>query len=185
MATYTTWTYWTSPADSAWYVWNTTGTTSTTITLSTASTWAAWNTLTTWEPREWTAEELAAQEERDRRWREADNQRRQERAEADRKAQKLLGSCLTKRQRKTLREQSYFDVRSIRSDGQATVYRIHRGSQGNVYEVDADGRQVRRFCIHPIDVPAADAMLAQKLLLETDPAAFERIANITRLRQAA
>ncbi len=61
-------------------------------------------------------------------------------------------------------------------------YRIQRGQQGNVFELDAQGRRVRKFCIHPdLSIPVADSMLAQKLMLEHDEVSFRMIANITEM----
>lgn len=58
-------------------------------------------------------------------------------------------------------------------------YRIDRGTHGNIREVDAAGRSIARFCAQPSGVPVADSMLAQKLALEADEAAFLRVANRT------
>lgn len=48
-----------------------------------------------------------------------------------------------------------------------------------MYKLDAQGNLIGRFCAHPAAlVPDEDTLLAQKLMLETDPREFERIANI-------
>ncbi len=48
--------------------------------------------------------------------------------------------------------------------------------------LDDKGQERVSYCIHPVeDVPAADKALAQKLLLETDEAAFLATANATQL----
>lgn len=58
-------------------------------------------------------------------------------------------------------------------------YRIDRGRSQNVRLVEeTTGKVVRTYCAHPVEaVPDPDTMLAQKLMLETDEAAFLRIAN--------
>jgi hypothetical protein len=51
-----------------------------------------------------------------------------------------------------------------------------------VHLLDDKGSIVGRYCIHPRDVPAPDAMLAQKLWLENNEAEFLRVANFTPYR---
>lgn len=185
------WSYWTdssttSSTANTWNYW-TTGSMATTLSMTSSTTWGDWNIVSAsvaYRPQPLTPEQQQAAQERAEAYRVEQDRARQAAEDARQKAQELLESCLTTRQRKTLRKQRFFDVRAIGPDGQETVYRIEQGSHGNVYEVDAEGRKVRRFCIQPDGVPAGDSMLAQKLMLETDPAAFERIANITPLRRA-
>ncbi len=126
-------------------------------------------------------EQRRRQEEDDRRRREAEaeRQRRQvaERQAADEKAEVLLARSLTEQQREDLRTKDYFLVRM-----KEETYKIKRGFAGNVKLLDAEGREVKSFCIHPTErVPDADAMLAQKLMLETDIERFHKIANVTNL----
>lgn len=46
----------------------------------------------------------------------------------------------------------------------------------------AAAQLIERYCAQPGGVPVDDAVLAQKLALETDAAAFLRVANCTNLR---
>ena len=56
-------------------------------------------------------------------------------------------------------------------NGTATYYGTER-------RLGEDGREVASYCIHPDEaIPAGDLALAKKLLLESDEAAFRRIAN--------
>lgn len=108
-------------------------------------------------------------------------QRRREavrRSTAEIKAEELLRSCLSRSQDEELTKFGWFDV-----PVKDKTYRVKRGIAGNVFLLGDDGREVERFCIHPSGVPAGDAMLAQKLLLETDERKFRQVANITTLRR--
>jgi hypothetical protein len=102
---------------------------------------------------------------------------RARRSAAEVKAEELLRSCLSREQDEELSRSGWFYV-----PVEDRVYRIERGHAGNVVLLDGGGKAVERFCIHPSGVPAADAMLAQKLLLESDERKFRSIANITSLR---
>ncbi len=95
---------------------------------------------------------------------------------------------LTAEQRKTYEERRYFDV-----DINGKTYRILHGTHGNVRLLEPsivttpDGQTptlVERvsYCAQPDGVPTEDAMLAQKLMLETDERKFLEIANWTDLR---
>lgn len=116
-----------------------------------------------------------------------ERRRRQRAAEArtevsaQRKAERLLLQHLTSEQRDEYTRLKRFTV--IGSDGR--LYRVNRGRTGNVELIEATNEGVfalERFCIHPSErVPDEDTMLAQKLLIESDLAAFRRIANITPL----
>jgi hypothetical protein len=97
---------------------------------------------------------------------------------ADQRAELLLRSTLSKKQLKELDRRDYFHV---------TVggrrFRITRGRSHNIKEVDPRGRILRSLCAHPIElVPTADTMLSQKLLLESKPEEFFKIANVQRHR---
>ena len=107
----------------------------------------------------------------------AENERwRATAAEAEAAAERLLREHLDAEQVAQLERDRAFVV----SVSSGRRYKIKRGRQGNVVEIDARGRSLRKFCIHAdLYVPDPDTMLAQKLLLETDEAAFHRIANIT------
>ncbi len=100
---------------------------------------------------------------------------------AERRASVLLRRSLTAEQRRELRQRKAFHVTA--ADGRR--YRIENGSAHNVVLVDADGDAIR-YCIVFKDhegLPNADLMLAQKLLLETNPAAFLRTARFQDLRR--
>ena len=93
---------------------------------------------------------------------------------ARQRAERLLRATLTLEQQRQFEQHGWFDV-----EGSAGGrYRILTGYQRNVERLGSDGRPTHRLCAHPADVPDEDAMLAQKLLLEADEAAFSRIANV-------
>lgn len=98
---------------------------------------------------------------------------------AEMKAEELLRSCLSGRQGEDLEKLGWFDV----PVSQDRTYRVKRGMAGNVYLLGADGVEKERFCAHPSGVPHADAMLAQKLMLEAAEAKFLKIANRTVLHR--
>lgn len=197
MVTYTIgdpWMTWASATTSTsttttWITW------ASSSTATTADTWYSWNTgvlstLPRVQPaRQETDEEREAREQA---WREQEARARQVREQAQRehraarrRARTLLRSCLDRAQKRTLKQHGYFDVRSIGQDGTERTYRIFQGTHGNVREIDAEGREIRKFCIQPNGVPDEDAMLAQKLWIEHDLASFERVANITPFRRVA
>lgn len=92
------------------------------------------------------------------------------------RAEGLLRNALSPFQRKELDRRGYFHV----CVG-TRRFRITRGRSGNVLEVDVRSRVLRSFCAHPIEeVPDADTMLSQKLLLDHQPEDFFRIANVQR-----
>lgn len=139
-----------------WPMWNTTAAYSTTITTDAA--WGAWQVRGRYEqrraaqPAQYPSPVVGAAE----------------------RAETILREHLTPAQRRSLDERGWFRVESE----QGNLYRIERGMSGNVKAIDRRGRATARFCIHPTDgSPSPDVMLAQKLLLETDEAAFLRIAN--------
>jgi len=97
-----------------------------------------------------------------------------DRAAAIAKAKALLHGFLTSEQIAQLAAQQWFEIVSQKGNR----YRIHQGQVRNVRLVGTDGRLGTSYCIQPAEyVPDEDAMLAQKLLLESDEDAFVRIAN--------
>lgn len=102
-----------------------------------------------------------------------------ERAAARERAALLLNEALSEQQRLELADKGHFSLRVIDSKTQEErLYRIRRGRSGNVDRVDASGRVLNKFCIHPIIAcPDEDTMLAQKLMLEHDEEKFLRTAN--------
>ena len=95
---------------------------------------------------------------------------------AKEKANKLLRSALSPKQLEELNSKGHFHCKSNKGH----LYRIHVGTHGNVRRVEA-GKEIESLCIQPDNVPTGDAMLAQKLMIETDEDTFRKIANISRL----
>lgn len=92
---------------------------------------------------------------------------------ATKRAQDLLDTLLDTEARRQLAEQDAFLVRA----GDGRSFRIERGVSMNVVLVEGDV-DVVRYCVHIADyVPTPDHMLAQKLLLESNPTEFYRMAN--------
>lgn len=123
-----------------------------------------------------TTEERAAYEGRERELQTKLEEEREYRRIAEGKAEVLLQRLLSPEQRETLKEKRCFYMYS-----NGKKYRIDRGQHGNVKLLDAKDQIVESYCIQPQGgIPDADAMAAQKLLLEADPETFVRVANITR-----
>lgn len=106
-------------------------------------------------------------------------QRLEEKAEtmvqAQNKALALLKSLLTDAERIELEQHSRITVTAQSGE----VYRLAMGRSGNILRIKHNG-PVEKLCVHPImDVPYADVLIAQKLLLENDEKEFRRLANIT------
>lgn len=98
------------------------------------------------------------------------------RKEADDRAMKLLVSVLNPQQQADLKRDRFFYVDAP----SGRLYRIDYGTHGNVKVVDRVSRKiVERLCIQPNGVPAGDANLMQKLLIETAEDTFRAHANIT------
>lgn len=101
-----------------------------------------------------------------------------EQEKANRRAKALLVSMLNDSQRRTLEERGYFDE-EVPGHG---TFRIYKGWAGNVRRLDAQGREVEKYCIHPTErMPDFDNMAVQRLMLQADPAGFLRTANRTVL----
>lgn len=168
-----------SSSDAVWGYWVSSGTGTTTA----ANVWVSWNSQGTtavpsgaylqYQARELTAEEREALEARAREAeaRAADEKRKREESEA--RAEKLLRDHLNAEQIRQLEQYNHFIVaRGLKQ------YRIRRGWAGNVDELDAEGKKVAQLCIHPsTQVPTADHMLSQKLMLEHNESLFLRTAN--------
>jgi hypothetical protein len=105
-------------------------------------------------------------------------EKRAKEEESRKRARALLMQSLTRDQQRSLEERSYFDL-----NVGGKHYRIRQGTHGNVRLVQGEQETVS-YCAQPDDVPAEDAMLAQKLMLETDEAAFLRVANARQLYAA-
>jgi hypothetical protein len=180
----TTWQYWTGSTSTSVsnvtttgdIVWN--GWANSTTSAST-STWDAWTsstatvtsaglTPTMWNA--WVADDLQPLS-------------RPRHSDAVKRADKLLVEHLTEEQEQSLAAQGYFDVDTI-VKGEKKRFRIHNNKyQHNVFEIDQDGRKLRELCAHTSHAcPQSDHALAQKLMLEHNPAEFLRVANIWDLR---
>ena len=166
--------------DTTWAQWNTNSITVTNATYDPQLIWGTWVTANGRSRRvqreEWveaatpSPEDLAAAVERQAAEARRLDDLRQRNREANERAEALLESCLTTQQLDDLDTIDAFRVTAA----SGRQYVIHRGYAGNV---ESEGF---RYCIHgPSDLPHADQMLMQKLLLETDEAAFLRIANAT------
>ena len=105
------------------------------------------------------------------------DRRTKEQAAKD-KAEILLLEHLSAKQKDDLKKKGYFLVEVA-----GEVYKIKRGFSGNVKLINKETEQeMKSFCIHPHErVPDGDAMLAQKLLLESNLDQFLKIANCTNL----
>jgi hypothetical protein len=103
-------------------------------------------------------------------------ERQRQLTEADQRAEALLCSHLTPDQVRTWQSQNYFDV-PMRAGRYHDIYRIRKW---DTVLRRRDGHVIASYCIQAEgeDVAPADLALAQKLLLETDPATFHRIANV-------
>lgn len=102
--------------------------------------------------------------------------------EAQQKAEAILVESLDAQQRDEFTKDRCFTVESAKSKRR---YRIKKGRVANIEELDAGGRVVARFCVHPAKyVPDYDTMLAQKLHLEHDDEALLKIANRHGIRAA-
>lgn len=103
------------------------------------------------------------------------------------RAQRLLHSVLSDEQLAEFERTKAFTLTVIDSrTGAERHFRINEGKAGNVTEIDEEGRAMAKYCAHLYGPePMEDTLVAQKLMLETDIASFERIANVTRIRPRA
>lgn len=124
-----------------------------------------------------TSEQRAAAEQwqRDRAARLA--QERADRAAASDRAEALLLSLLTPRQRREYGETHTIPVRG--SDKRR--YRLEYGTVGNVKELNRAGLEIASWCAAPTgDLPTEDVLAAQLLWLRADAPGFRAVANRTR-----
>ena len=101
--------------------------------------------------------------------------KRRERREASQvRSKALLYEHLTPKQIKDLQRTGAFTMEG--ADG--CTYRISKQSQHNVQRLE-DWELVETFCLvfKDFQIPVYDLMLAQKLLLESDPELFKKLAN--------
>ena len=98
--------------------------------------------------------------------------------EAEQKALELLKQWLSSVQLAQYERTGRFDVTGCHSGKR---YRICRGRQMNVHELDQNGVQIAVWCFGPEGcLPVSDIMLAQKIALETDEHAALAVANRCR-----
>ena len=98
--------------------------------------------------------------------------------EAEQKALDLLKQWLSSVQLAQCERTGRFDVTGCHSGKR---YRICRGRQMNVHELDQNGVQIAVWCFGPEGcLPVSDIMLAQKIALETDEHAALAVANRCR-----
>lgn len=94
------------------------------------------------------------------------------------RADELLQSMLSEQQREAYRLTGEFEVMGSAGG----VYRIRRGTSGNVDWIAPDGTVGARLCAHPEMregwMPDQDVALAQMLALRTDEAGFIGMANV-------
>ncbi len=155
-----------------------------------STTWAHWNDIyarknraieadavrSIRERKDPSSEQRALWRQQEEDARRLEEKRKREEAEAKEKAEVLLLQHLSPQQKEDLRTKGCFFV-----EVGGETYQINRGYAGNVKLLDTKSSKVRKsFCIHPrVRVPDADAMLAQKLLLQANPEQFHKIANVT------
>ncbi len=95
--------------------------------------------------------------------------------EADKRAEAILLASLTPAQREMYKNHRYFELRT-----RSGLYRLYHGWAGNIARInEGDGGELCRFCIHPqVQIPAADNLLAQKLMLQFEEDRFLKVANM-------
>lgn len=126
-----------------------------------------------------TAEQRAAWRRREQELLAASTKAEAERVAARERARALLVSCLSPAQREDLAKRKCFYVDVRGDDGVARRFRIDEHTHGNVKLLDDKGSIVGQYCVQPDNVPVEDAMLAQKLWLDANPAEFVRKANFS------
>lgn len=127
-----------------------------------------------------TPEQLAEWREQERLAKERAERRHRDLLAARQRARSLLVSCLSPEQREDLAQKKCFFLECHSPDGAKRRYRIDQGTHGNVKLVDDAGKILGSYCVQPDNVPDEDAMLAQKLWLETNEDEFKRRANFRR-----
>jgi len=91
------------------------------------------------------------------------------------RAMRLLMENLTRAQRDQYEKHEYFEVAGGETGRR---YRIRRGVQANIEQIDNEGRLRRRLCFMPDgELVVGDVMLAQKLALELFESQTLAVAN--------
>jgi len=95
-------------------------------------------------------------------------------SEANRRANELLRSVLTREQYRQLMRRGYLDIKSPRDPG--CIYRVPR-SQGLVGMIE-QGRRKADLCLGPLEwVPDADIVVMHKLMIEADEETYLQTVN--------
>ena len=93
---------------------------------------------------------------------------------ANRRANELLRTVLTRQQYRHLVQYGYLDIPSTRDPG--CVYRVPR-AQGLVGVIE-QGRRKASLCLKPLEmVPDADIVVIHKLMIEADEETYLQTAN--------
>ena len=93
---------------------------------------------------------------------------------ANRRANELLRSVLTRQQYRHLMRRGYLDIKSPRDPG--CIYRVPR-SQGLVGVIER-GKRKASLCLQPVEwVPDADIVVMHKLMIEADEETYLQTAN--------
>ena len=93
----------------------------------------------------------------------------------DARGQQLMRDWLSPEQRTEFDRSGRFEVICCHSGKR---YRIYRGTAQNVFELDEAGELKLGLCFTPYgNLVAGDAMLAQKIALETDESGALAVAN--------
>ena len=94
---------------------------------------------------------------------------------SDARGLRLMRRWLSPDQRAEFDDKGTFEVVGCHSGKR---YRIYRGTAQNVFEVDDSGELKLGLCFTPYgNLVAGDAMLAQKIALETDESTALAVAN--------
>lgn len=160
-----------------WNSWNSASTTS----IISQQSWMRWTTIV--ETKEQTRNRLAVQKGAEEKWLRDQAEHQKRLAEqlkvqnaAKQRARKLLVDHLSKDQRDSYEKQGFFYLYT-----KDKCYRIDQGTHGNVKLIEQKTKKViGSYCIQPNDVPAEDAMLAQKLYIEMCEEEFIKRANFNR-----
>ena len=172
-----------------WSNWcNVNATTTTTVITPAETIWVNWVVNASGNrrivQRAPTAEEIAAAERRDAEARERGRVQAEQYRAAKERAEGFLYAHLTDAQRAQLKRDKFFVVRGGHSKKQYRIAANGDTYHGNVTELDALGREIKRYCAaldYAANAPSYDHYLAQKLMLEHCEQDFIRIANGTNL----
>lgn len=97
---------------------------------------------------------------------------------AGKRARRLLLRLLSEAQQREYADSKTFTVHAANGK----VFRLRKGRTAEL--LGSDGQPVAAYCVHLAGgFPAEDNLAALLLTLQTDPAEFERIANVTPLRR--